>query len=298
MHTALGLDIGGTRLKAVAIKSDGTLLHEVEVDSHANEGPEEVRATLRNTVEVFRQKGICPSTIGIGCAGSVDPRIGTVRNSPNFAHWKNVPLKAWAELDFGVPVSLDNDANCAVVAEWKQGKGVGRKNFLLLTLGTGIGGGVVIENRLFRGNTGTAAELGHISIFANGEACPCGNRGCFERYCSGTAIRRQAGDISSKEVFSNPTDERFIPVIENFLFNFSAALTSLANIFDPEAILLGGQVSLGVVPYLPRIRETVRKQAFPAIAAELQIEQAHFGNLSGSLGAALLALEEHPEYTN
>lgn len=284
----IGLDIGGTRLKALALLAPDRIVHRIEVASNASEGPQAVRETLRETVAEFRKLGFVPSAIGIGCAGSVDARVGIVRNSPNFAHWKDVPLKEWAELDFGVPTSIDNDANCAAVAEWKLGNGRGLRHFVLLTLGTGIGGGVVIDGHLFRGNTGTAGELGHMSLYANGELCPCGHRGCFERYCSGTAIRRNAGDISSKEVFAHPDDPRFEKVIAKFLFDFKNALTTLANIFDPEAILLGGQVSLGVERYIPELQEWVSSHAFPAVGKQVRIRPAQFGNLSGGLGAALL----------
>lgn len=291
-NLALGLDIGGTRLKAIALNSEGETLHEMEVDSRAGEGPEKVRETLREIVSEFRRLHFDPSVVGIGCAGSVAPKTGVVRTSPNFGAWKDIPLKEWSESDFKVPTFVDNDANCAVVAEWKLGQGKGLRNLVLLTLGTGVGGGLVLDNRLYRGRTGTAGELGHLSIYANGEQCPCGNRGCFERYCSGSAIRRLAGGASSKEVFSNPDNPAYAKVIASFLSNFSTALASIANTFDPEAILLGGQVSLGVQAYLPEIRISVRKQAFPAVGDGLRIELARFANLSGSLGAALIAFEE------
>ncbi|MBY0371907.1 ROK family protein [bacterium] len=292
-HRALGLDIGGTRLKAVALETPGTVLHQLEIASNAGESPEIVRATLREAHRQFQELGFSPEVVGIGCAGSVDGHRGVVRNSPNFSGWKNVPLKQWGQEDFGVPVSVDNDANCAAVAEWKMGNAVNLRNFVLLTLGTGVGGGIVCDGKLLRGATGTAGELGHFSIYANGEECPCGHRGCFERYCSGTAIRRNAGDISSKEVFSSPGDPRFAPVIEKFLFDFKNALTTLANVFDPEAILLGGQVSLGVAPYLEELQSWVRHHAFPAVGENVRILPAKFGNLSGSLGAALLAVDEN-----
>jgi glucokinase len=291
---SIGLDIGGTRLKALALQQPHGILHQIEVASHASEGPEEVRNALRQAVETFKEEGFTPSTIGIGCAGSVDPRTGVVRNSPNFGHWKDVPLREWAELDFNVPVSIENDANCAVFAEWKMGNGQGMENLILLTLGTGVGGGLILNNSLFHGSTGTGGELGHFSIYADGEQCNCGNRGCLERYCSGTALRRNAGDVSSKEVFARPKEPKFAKVIEKFLSDFKVALVSLANTFDPDAILLGGQVSLGVTPYLPELQEWVAKHAFPAVGAHMQILPAKFGNLSGSLGAALLALSEHP----
>jgi glucokinase len=287
---AIGLDIGGTRLKALALQAPGTILHQLEVPSNASDGAQHVRQTLREAVQSFKQQGIVPTAIGIGCAGSVDPRTGVVRRSPNFGHWKDVPLKEWAELDFAVPVSIDNDANCAAVAEWKLGAAKGMRDFVLLTLGTGVGGGVVLNDQLLRGNTGTAGELGHLSIYVDGEECPCGHRGCFERYCSGTAIRRNAGDVSSKEVFAHP--EQYQPVIDKFLSDFKIALTSIANIFDPEAILLGGQVSLGVAQYLPLLQQWLSAHAYPPIGDHVKLQCAEFGNLSGSLGAALLALHE------
>ncbi len=298
-HIAIGLDIGGTRLKAIALDSaESKILHELEMDSHAAEGPEQVRAAMREAVAEFRRLDLNPSVLGIGCAGSVTPKSGTVRTSPNFAGWKDIPLKQWSESDFKVPSFVDNDANCAVVAEWKLGQGRGLRDLVLLTLGTGVGGGLVLNNRLYRGRTGTAGELGHLSIYANGEQCPCGNRGCLERYCSGSAIRRLAGDVSSKEVFASPENPRHAKVISAFLSDFSTALASIANAFDPEAILLGGQVSQGVESYLPEIREAVRKQAFPAVTDGLRIELAQFANLSGSLGAALIALEESVDSPN
>jgi glucokinase len=126
----------------------------------------------------------------------------------------------------------------------------------------------------------------------DGELCPCGNRGCFERYCSGTAIRRNAGDVSSKEVFANPHNPRFKAVIQKFLSDFRTALTSIANVFDPEAIILGGQVSLGVAEYIPELQEWVSAQAYPPVGTNMKILPAKFGNHSGSLGAALTALHE------
>lgn len=290
---SIGLDIGGTRLKAIALQEPNRILHQLEIASHAGESPEHVRQSIREAMAAFADKGIQPTVIGIGCAGSVDPSTGMVRNSPNFGHFENIPLKEWAETDFGVPTSVDNDANCAVIAEWKMGNGQGYRNVVLLTLGTGVGGGLILNGAPFRGSTGTGGELGHFSIYADGESCNCGNRGCLEKYCSGTAIRRNAGDISSKEVFSHPDDPRFASVIQKFLLDFKIALTSLANAFDPDVILLGGQVALGVSDYLEEIQTWVSEHAFPAVGLHMKILPAQFGNLSGSLGAALNALHEH-----
>jgi glucokinase len=184
---------------------------------------------------------------------------------------------------------VDNDANCAVIAEWKMGNGRNKQNVVLLTLGTGIGGGLILNGQLFRGSTGTAGELGHFSIHSDGKWCPCGNRGCFERYCSATALR-EAGEVSAREVFARGDEEFFKGIIVHFLRDFQVALTSLANAFDPDCILLGGAVTQGLVPYLTTLDAWVKKHAFPSVAAHMELGLAKFGNLSGSLGAALLAL--------
>ena len=198
-------------------------------------------------------------------------------------------MKAWLLQDYKVPVAVDNDANCAVFAEWKMGNACEKNNVVLLTLGTGIGGGLILNNQLFRGATGTAGELGHFSIHADGKWCPCGNRGCFERYCSATALR-EAGGVSAREVFSRGSEEFFKGIIVHFLRDFQVGLTSIANVFDPDAILLGGAVTQGLIPYLPSLEAWVKKHAFPAVSAKMQLGIAKFGNLSGSLGAALISL--------
>jgi glucokinase len=285
----LGLDIGGTKIKAVALDESGEILSEFSVDSEASQSPDHVRKALHTCVKYFREQGIGFGSIGIGCAGSVNGKTGVVRNSPNFSNWKDVPLRDWMQDDFNVPVTVDNDANCAVYTEWKLGNGKGFDNIVLLTLGTGIGGGIILDGRLFRGATGTGGELG----YANGLECACGNRGCFERYCSATAMRRRAGDISSKEVFTHPENPAYAKFIDEYLQDFQVGLVSIANIFDPDIILLGGAVSEGVCLHLPKIEAWVRAHAFPSIAAHTQIQPAKYGNYSGGLGAALMSFAEN-----
>lgn len=297
-RVGLGLDIGGTKLKAVALEESGEILAEFSVDSEASKSPDHVREALHTCVKHFREQGIQFTSIGVGCAGSVNGKTGVVRNSPNFNNWKDVPLRDWMQDDFQVPVVVDNDANCAVYTEWKLGNGKGFDNIVLLTLGTGIGGGIILDGNLFRGATGTGGELGHMSIYADGIECACGNRGCFERYCSATAMRRRAGDISSKEVFTHPENPAYAKVIDEYLQDFQIGLVSIANIFDPDIILLGGAVSEGVCLHLPKIEAWVKEHAFPAIAAHMQIKPAKFGNYSGGLGAALMSFAESSSAKN
>lgn len=287
--TTLGLDIGGTKLKSIAYDHASKKIVEKVVPSRASENPEAVRTAIQETVKAFQNDGIKYSHIGIGCAGSVDQAGGIVRNSPNFAKWLNIPLKNWVEEDFKVPVSIENDANCAVIAEWKAGNGIGLKNIVLLTLGTGIGGGLVLDGRLYRGSTGTGGELGHYSIHANGMECPCGNRGCFERYCSATSVKTKAGGISPRTVFEE-TDKSpvYKRIVSEFLEDFKVGLVSISNIFDPDVILVGGAVAEGVSRYLPELKDWVSKHAYPPIGNHVKLLPTKHRNLSGALGAAFL----------
>lgn len=284
-----GLDIGGTQIKVVLLDSSNQIVEECSTPSQAHLGPKDVRKSVLTLLGELQGKGHQFETVGIGCAGSVNSELGIVRNSPNFTDWKDINLKNWIEEQIPVRVKVDNDANCAVLAEWHLGKGRGFKNVVLLTLGTGIGGGLILNGKLFRGSTGTAGELGHFSINSAGIPCPCGNRGCFERYCSASALKGKLPQYSAKEVFELINS---VPVCKNavieFLSHLKVGLVSLANVFDPDVILLGGAVSLGLQPFIGEIRDWVKRSAFPAVGERVQIDFTLFSNNSGAIGAALL----------
>lgn len=287
--TALGLDIGGTNLKAAVLQLPNRIGLEFHIPSRANEGPDGVRAAIREAVAKAKSSGALFDSIGVGCAGSVSPQ-GTVRNSPNFSHWKDVPLKEWVETDHSVRAVVENDANCAAVTEWTMGSAQGARNVLAVTLGTGIGGGLIIENRLFRGATGTAGEIGHFSIQANGIPCNCGNTGCFERYCSASGLKRKLPGVSAEQIFLPENRDQYGPVVDEFLQYLGVGLTSLVNVFDPEVVVVAGGISAGMGPHWKTIREHVKEHAFPAVGAKVQILPAKYESNSGALGAALIAL--------
>ena len=291
----VGLDIGGTRIKAVALSAGGgesQTLGQFEGPSATQSGPQAVRRAAIAAVNQLRAEGLSIESVGVGCAGSVDSHKGIVRTSPNFAAWKNVPLGGWLSEDLGVYACVNNDANCAVFCEWKLGNAKGANNVVLLTLGTGIGGGLVLGGRLYRGSTGTAGELGHFSIRADGIECPCGNRGCFERYCSASALRERAGSFSAREIFSRASEPYFSNLVQTFLDDFKIGLTSLANIFDPDCILIGGGVANGLAHHFPMLESWLRQHAFPSVGESVRLRVTYFGNLSGAIGAALLSREK------
>ena len=285
----LGLDIGGTNLKSVLLSPENQVLKENKIPSGASVNPEAVREAIRLCVRSYQADGHTFDAIGIGCAGSVDFQEGVVRHSPNFAQWKDVPLKTWSEADFNLPTLVDNDANCATYTEWKLGKGKGCHSLVMLTLGTGVGGGVVLNGEMFRGSTGTGPELGHFAIHVNGIPCTCGHRGCLERYCSASALKRRFPQTSAKEIFQKHQESPYQEAVEEFVTYLSSALVSFGNTFDPEMIILGGAVAKGMTPHLPRLRKEMGERAFPAVGKNLKIELAQNDNWSGSIGSALLA---------
>jgi glucokinase len=290
---SLGLDVGGTEIKAIAFEATGNILSTFDVPSNAKHGPEAVKKTILECVQYFRDQSIPFTTVGIGCAGAVTPKTGIVLNSPNFSNWKNVPLQDWIESAIQCPVRVNNDANCAAFAEWKLGNGVGTTNMILLTFGTGVGGGLILNNKLFTGSGGGAGELGHFSIHANGIQCQCGNTGCFERYCSASALQIKIPGHSAKEIFENADHSPFKEAVAEFLWNTKVGLTSFANLFDPDCILLGGAVAKGLAQYLIEIQQWIKKHAFPAVSNNLRLELAKFGNQSGAMGAALLSNQKN-----
>ncbi len=282
----LGLDIGGTQIKACLFSPPEKITLTFETPSNANRGPEGIRSAATEIARYFKDSEF--SKIGVGCAGSVDHANGVVRNSPNFGNWKNVCLADLIESIFEKPVVVENDANCAMYAEWKTGNAKGCKNAVLLTFGTGIGGGLILNNQLYRGSTGSAAELGHFSIQSDGIVCPCGHTGCFERYCSASALLQKHPNRSVAEIFRDPTYRESVTA---FIHWVQIGMTSIANVFDPDKILIGGGVGPGVLAHLEEIRSWVKTHAFPAVAENVWIGPAHHENWSGALGAALIAAQ-------
>lgn len=286
-----GFDIGGTMIKAVVWDVEhGKVVAEDRFASRASTGVEPVLEGLEAGFERFREKGYLPASVGIACAGSIDSRAGVVRSSPNFQGWQDVALRAAMEARWSVPVCVENDANAATMAEWKLGEFSRARNLVLLTLGTGIGGGVILEGKLFRGATGTAGELGHMSIRADGEPCPCGARGCFERYASGSALQRRAGGVSPKVVLAS-RDGTYATLIEGFLEDLATGMGSVANLLDPEAMVLGGAVSEGLPHWLPSLESRLKARIFPSIAKQLRLGLARMGTYGGAMGAALTSLD-------
>jgi glucokinase len=232
--------------------------------------------------------------IGIGAPGNIDLESGEIRYSPNFG-WKDVALGEHVRQAFKVAVFVANDARCATLGEHTYGIGKGVDDFVLLTLGTGIGGGIISDGKMVRGFMGMAGELGHITVVPNGLPCGCGNRGCLEKHASATAISAMArllgyGDISAKRVYERAVagDERAREIFISMGEALGIALATLVNAFNAPLYLLSGGVIGAWEFFAPAMLAEARRRSFSFRTTNTRVEKAELGGEAGLYGAAYL----------
>ena len=302
----IGMDFGATNLKAIVVDEAGQVHERCVTPSRVHEGPGRTLERIAELVTTMegkaRQAGLSVTDVGIGVCAPVDLQTGSIPESPVLPGWKNVPVKEVIQTASGLPVHLDNDANMAVLGEWWQG--VARKGRVVagLTLGTGIGGGLVIDGRVFRGAKGLAAEFGHISV-ASSPPCSCGGTGCLGRLASITdtleRYRQLAGD---EAVIVDNIDElgklaksgdRFAKESIRVSSDYIARVTLvLVNSLNPDVFVLAGGMSLLGSMLLDPIRHFIDTSTFPLLSASTRIVTAELGIYSGCFGSARLALLE------
>ncbi len=308
---AIGIDIGGSKVAAGLVTPDGRLIarrtHPTPTDRAAavEEGIVRLVHDLSADHEV--------AAVGIGAAGWVDETRRVVRYSPHLA-WRNEPIADRLAARLEVPVVIDNDANAAAWGEYRFGAGQGCRTFAMVTLGTGIGGGLVIDGELYRGRWGVAGEWGHLCVVPQGQICPCGNRGCWEQYCSGEALRREARalagtgspmalpllarvgndpaairghHVTAAALAGDPACHEILVGVADWL---GRGLAGLAAVLDPERFLVGGGVSeAGEMLLEPARRAFARHLAGRGFRPLAEVVLAGLGNDAGLVGAADLA---------
>jgi glucokinase len=313
----LGLDIGGTKLAAGVVGPDGTVHSFLVAPSLLQEG---VRAVLTRLFDLGRkaidESGLAARRIaatGIGCGGPLDPKAGVLLRPPHLPGWTDVPVVRLAEERYGLPAALDNDATAAAAGEHRFGAGRGTRHMLYLTLSTGVGGGIVIAGRTYRGAAGNGGELGHVTVDCHGRHCRgCGRTGCLEAYASGTSIAERAREaVAEAEAAGRPTAlAECSPITAADVSREAAAgdpvatqvwvattqalacgITSLVNLFEPELVVLGGGVTRAGEQLLAPVRRLVREDAMGPAARAVRIVAAHTGDRVGVVGAAAVAFE-------
>ena len=305
----IGIDLGGTNIAVGVVDDRHQIVAEASVPAGAHRPAEQVVADMCRAVELALDKaGLTPAdcaSIGVGTPGNCDPERGVVVRAYNL-NWFDVPVCAMLTAHFGLPARLSNDANCAALAETVAGAAVGCRNMMLITLGTGVGGGIIVDGRIVSGLGGAGGEPGHSLLVLDGEPCTCGRRGCWEVYASATALIRQGREaaaahptsllnrypeLTGRDVFdaADAGDEAAQAVLERYYVYVAAGITDLVNILSPEMVLIGGGISRQGERLLRPIRRYVAANCFGG-AKRLQpvIQAAQLGNEAGIIGAAAL----------
>jgi glucokinase len=297
----LGIDIGGTKLAGGIVDEHGNVVLQETVPTDP-----ETEGSVMDGVAALAQGLLERSPngvrgIGFGIPGTIDRANGRVVQAANLPLF-NVPFVERMQRELGLPVAIDNDANVAALAEHRHGAARGSRYSLMLTLGTGVGGGVVIDDRLYRGATGSAGELGHMVIDKEGPECPgsCNNHGCLEVYCSGTGLMlfaRAAGlpDEDARSVVTRALagDADARPLLDELARCLGIGLSSYVNIFNPEVVVIGGGLAAQAGGYiLPIAEREVRARSLEPNASLVRIVPARFGPEAGMVGAGELARSE------
>ncbi|MBZ5636103.1 MAG: ROK family protein [Acidobacteriia bacterium] len=307
---SIGIDLGGTNLRAAAIDKDGKMLGKISGSTPVAEGPGPVVDDMAQSVEKLREQFGRDHLAGIGAGvpGNIDMAKGVIVGWGNMPIFNGYPMRDELSKRLNTRVILENDANAAALGEKWMGAGRGVEDLVLLTLGTGIGGGIIVDGRILHGQIGMAGEIGHMTISPNGNPCGCGNRGCVEKHASATAVSAMARllglghDLTAKEVYDlarNVDDPRNARAREIFRVMGEAlgiALASLINIFNFPLYLLGGGVVAAWEFFAPAMIEEVERRSFTYRStlktAPTRIEAAKLGGDAGLFGAACLPLED------
>lgn len=287
----IGVDLGGTAIKLGRFDRDGTLLAELEVPTPQPAVPGAVTVAIAEAVAQLDPEGLAP-WVGIGHPGPSDREGRVARIAINLPGWRDVPLAAWLEPLLQRRVTCANDANCAAIGERWHGAARGARDVLLLTLGTGVGGAVLLDGELFLGHGGAAAEPGLIGIQPDGPPCNSGNRGSLESYCSIAGLARLS-PLPPPELRrrAEAGDPEAIAVWLTYGRLLGIGISSLLYLFTPELVLLGGGLSAASALFLPAVWQEVESRVLAVSREGLQIERCALGNGAGRLGAARLALE-------
>ncbi|HYA17801.1 MAG TPA: ROK family protein [Bryobacteraceae bacterium] len=297
---SIGLDLGGTNLRAAAIDPDGKLIDRV-AGNHTTHGAsrEAILSEMVDAISALRSRVGAHSLAGIGVSvpGFISLKEGIIRNSNNLAPLENFPIRDELSRRLGAPVILENDANAAALGEKWIGAGRDVDDLVMLTLGTGIGGGIISKDRIIRGYLGMAGELGHITVVPNGNPCGCGNRGCVEKHASATAITAMArllglGDgLSAKDVcdLAQSGNEKARQIFVSMGEALGIVLAMLVNTFNYPLYLVAGGVIGAWDLFAPPMIEETRRRSFTFRASQTRIEKAQLGNEAGLYGSAYLA---------
>lgn len=313
----VALDIGGTKLGAALFDTSANLIGRARMPTHAREGPDAVFARITRLIGSLAERhGINTDKIryvGVGCGGPLDSETGVVYSPPNLPEWDAFPLKEKLQTHFGFPAYVDNDANAAALGEYRFGAARGYRNIFYITVSTGIGSGLILDGKIYRGTDYSAGEFGHIVMARNGPKCNCGGRGCLEALASGTAIAKHAnravrrspdsllarllankrGPLTAKDVAdaARKGDPLAQQIFQDAAAYLGLGITSAIHLLNPDIVVLGGGLTNTGRLLLNPVRRVVSERAQEHLASHVPIVRAGLGKQVGLYGALAVALE-------
>ena len=317
-QSVIGIDLGGTKISAALVGSAGEIIARDYRETQAAEGPQAVVGRMLDGARrVMAQAGVTQAqvtAVGVVAPGPLDVEAGVVMSPPNLPGWNHVPLKQLIEDDLGITTFLENDANAAALGEFRFGAGRGIEHMIYVTASTGIGGGLILDGKLYHGASGMAGEIGHQTLVPYGPLCGCGNRGCLEALASGTAIARQARERVARGVptlmadlaggdpecftaklvaeAARQGDVEAREILAEAMNYLGIGMANLVNLFNPQLIVIGGGLTnIGDALFEP-VRRAIDRHAFRAQARAVRVVRAELGDDVGVLGAAAVALAQ------
>ena len=308
---AIGVDLGGTKIKFGIVSSEGKIMKKLSLPTMANDGVEkslsQIKKGIATLIKNSKQK---ISGIGIGAPGVVSLKKGTVENPPNLLGWERVHLGKIMSKEFGLPVFVENDANAAAIGEFIYGADKKLESFIMITLGTGVGGGIIFEKKLFRGEFGAAGEIGHITINIDGPKCKCGSFGCLETYLGNnyliSNVKEKLKEHKNSMIFEllgndlNNLSPKTIHdaslkgdvfsknIIEDVGDKLGYGLASIVNVLDISNIIIGGGVSGFGAPLIKSTTESLKERVLKPLKSRIKVYQAGLKNNAGIKGASSL----------
>ncbi len=315
MGKRIGIDVGGTNVKIALVDKSGKIIYSNSVPTYAKMGYEYTVNNIKQAIKDLMKETntIAKDIDGIGFdfPGQVDYKTGVVKLAPNIPGWVNVPIAQMIEEEFHIPTRIDNDVRCAALGEMKFGAGQGCENFVCITVGTGIGSGLVVNGQLVRGASNAAGEIGHIKLqMKDGLICGCGDTGCLEAYASGPSIVAMAQDyikggkstkfremaaaeggeitpymVAKAAEAGDPVAKRIFAIVGEYI---GIGLTSVINLLNPEKVIIGGGVAEAGDLLLDPIRKTIKERAMVVAGSAVEIVPAQLGNSAGVIGASML----------
>ena len=308
----IGIDVGGTNVKLALVTSEGKILNSSSIPTHAELGYEFTVNNIKDAIRaLLKEANLTPKDIegiGFGFPGQVDYKTGVVKLAPNIPGWVDIPIGKMIEEEFGIPTRVDNDVKCAPLGELNFGAGKGCEHLVCITVGTGIGSGIVVNGKLVRGAANAAGEIGHIKLqMHDGPICGCGDTGCFEAFVSGPAIVAMAEDyikggkstkyreLANPEITpyvvyeaakaGDPVAKRIFTVMGEYL---GIGLASVVNLLNPEKVIIGGGVAASGEYLMQPLKETLKQRAMKIAGESVEVVPAELGNNAGVIGASLL----------